>query len=141
MNIFKKILKFLEITPDPNRNSVIKCKSIPDLISLISSTTEHDKKYVYIFKGELNLVANIVSNQYSRGEREISNLSLLYPDFDRYDEKNNCIVLGEAFLMPCLVSDLKHSGATRIRYVNAKGKSYEMKYAAICNENIYLTSK
>lgn len=141
MNIFQKILKFFSLAPDPNRHKVIKCNSIDNLLSVINSTTEHDKKYVYIFKGELNLVSSIVSSQYSRGESEISDLSIIYPDFDKYDDKNSCIVLSEAFLIPCIVADLKQPGAKRIRYVNANGKSYEMKYAAICNENIYLTSK
>lgn len=141
MNIFKKIIAFFSLSPDPNRNKVIKCNSIDNLLSVINSTTEHDRKYVYIFKGELSLVSSIVSNKYSRGEREISDLSIVYPDFDKYDEKNNCVVLSEAFLIPCIVSDLKQPGAKRIRYVNANGKSYEMKYAAICNENVYLTTK
>lgn len=129
----------------PERRRTLICRDINDFLNTVWATSDHDRKSVYIYRGKASVLAGIVGSKCGKGERDISDLSLIYVVIDK--KISNCIQLDEAFLEPCTVIELKHKhnefgGCTRIRYKRASdGKTVEMKKAVICHEGVYLTTE
>ena len=144
MKLKEVIKKIFKPYLDPDRHKVLVCDSVAEFLSVVRSTSEHDRKSVYIYLGEASVLAGIVGSECGRGEKDINSLSLVYADTDM--SVGDCIYLDEAFLDPCDVADLKpRSGrfdlCTRIRFDKNGEKSVEIKKAVICHSGVYLTTK
>ena len=148
MKLKEVINKFFKPYSDPDRHKVIVCDSIADFLGVMRTTSEHDSKSVYVYKGKASVLAAIVGYKYGMGEKGISSLSLMYADVDT-SKKNveDCIYLNEPFLKPCAVANLKPKDGRfdeckRIRFENGpRGHSVEIKQAVICHNGVYLTTK
>lgn len=146
-NQFK--MKFIDIINrifnppfNPERRRTLICRSIDEFLSTVWATSDHDRKSVYIYRGKASVLAGIVGSECGKGERDISDLSLIYVDIDK--KIRNCVQLNEAFLDPCTVGELKTEAVDcmRIRFKkDTNTQAVELKKVVICHDGVYLTTK
>lgn len=134
---FNRFLNFWGFNKEINHN--VRHNDIKGFLQEISESNTLDKKYVYIFTGNVLLIKRVVSNPYGQGEKDLNDNSIIYPSVRSYDEKHNCLVLDEAMFIPIIVKDLKkYCGIEHMRFVSGYGNTWELRHAVICDENIYL---
>ena len=105
MKFFSKLKKlFAEEESKYPKNFCERFDSLESLVKYVSSTTDFDRHYIYVYLGESKHLASLISNDTIYGEKAISDLSLVYVG-DCYCS-NNSVVLKDTPFFPDTLGDL-----------------------------------
>lgn len=148
MKIFSKLKKLFK-TKDYHKYSKNFCISFDNLESLVEYISENhdfDSNYLYYYCGEAKNLVNLISSEYSNGEKDIPEMSLEY--VGGCDTKNNNVIFADAMFIPDEVNDLVNKyyfldpdKPCHCMYRSNTSGFHQISKFVIARENAYLCSK
>ena len=128
------------------RTFCLKFDDLESFIEYVSYNHDFDNNYLYYYRGEANNLVKMIGPEYSRGERDIPDLSLEY--VGGCTSKNNNIIFEDAIFIPDVVFDLANKyyflDPTKPRHCMYRSDTsgfHQIYKFVIARENVYLCSK
>lgn len=148
MKIFSKLKKLFKAKDyhKYSKNFCISFDNLESFVEYISENHDFDNNYLCYYCGEAKNLVNLISSEYSNGEKDIPGMSLEYAG--GCDSKNNNIIFVDAIFIPDEVIDLTNKyyfldpdKPCHCMYRSNTSGFHQISKFVIARENVYLCSK
>lgn len=149
MKFLKKLKAFFTFDPNPDcPKNFCKCfTSFDEVVKYIPYINQgFGRHYVYYYLGESTNLANLISQPYGNGEKDIPDISLEY--VGESSIKGNNVVLRNTPFFPDMIGDIEEkyhkldrNNERKVLYKTDSGRMVAINSFVLAKENMYICSK
>lgn len=148
MNILNKLKNFFkkENCGIYSKNFCMKFDDLKSFIEYVSENHDFDNNSLYYYLGEAKNLVNLITSEYSRGEKDIPSMSLEY--IGDCHAKNNNIIFEDVICIPDVVFDLANkyyfmdpNKPCHCLYNSDTTGFHQINKFVVSRDNVYLCSK